>query len=85
MVKNAQIISSNGNHNSVSIGSTVNLKVAGKEVKYTIVGSNEANPAIGKISNESSVGRSLLGAKAGSKVMVATPSGQIEYEIVSID
>lgn len=84
MIKNAQIIARNGNHNIVSIGSTVSVRVGGKEVQYTIVGSNEANPAAGKISNESLVGRSLLGSKIGDKVAIQTPSGSTEYEIVSI-
>src|SRR5437870_112282 len=52
MIKNAQIIARNGNHNMVSIGSTVTVRANGKEAKYTIVGSNQANPAAGKISNE---------------------------------
>jgi transcription elongation factor GreA len=85
MIKNAEIIEQNGNHNIVSIGSTVTLKINGKEVKYTIVGSNEANPAAGKISNESLVGKALLGAKSGTAVVVETPSGKTEYEIVSIN
>lgn len=85
MIKNAEIIAHATNHNMVSIGSTVNAKVAGKTVKYTIVGSNEANPAAGKISNESLVGRSLLGTKVGDKVSVTTPSGMSEYQIVSIE
>jgi len=85
MIKNAEIISHNGNHSQVSIGSTVTLKIGGREVKYTIVGSNEANPAAGKISNESLVGRALLGAKAGTAVVVETPAGKTEYEIVSIE
>jgi transcription elongation factor GreA len=85
MIKNAQIISHNGNHNQVSIGSTVTIRTGGKEAKYTIVGSNEANPAAGKISNESLVGRSLLGAKVGDKVTVSVPVGTAEYEIINID
>ncbi|HYE22406.1 MAG TPA: transcription elongation factor GreA [Verrucomicrobiae bacterium] len=85
MVKNAEIISHSNNHNLVSIGSTVELKVNGKPVKYTIVGSNEANPAAGKISNESLVGKAILGAKVGQAVVVETPAGKTEYEIVSID
>ncbi|MBX4205527.1 MAG: transcription elongation factor GreA [Candidatus Doudnabacteria bacterium] len=84
MIKNAQIISRNGNHSIVSIGSTVQVRINGKDVEYTIVGSNEANPAAGKISNESLVGRSLLGTKIGDHVPVTTPSGVSEYEIVSI-
>ncbi|OGE83289.1 MAG: transcription elongation factor GreA [Candidatus Doudnabacteria bacterium RIFCSPLOWO2_01_FULL_44_21] len=84
MVKNAQIIAHSSNKNIVSIGSTVVLKTNGTEVKYTIVGANEANPAAGKISNESLVGRSLLGAKKGDKVPVTTPAGKNEYQIVDI-
>jgi transcription elongation factor GreA len=85
MIKNAEIIAHNHNHNLVSIGSTVVAKIGGREVKYTIVGSNEANPAAGKISNESLVGRSLLGTKIGDRVPVTTPAGVSEYEIVSIE
>lgn len=85
MIKNAQIISHTANHNQVSIGSTVEVRVGGREAKYTIVGSNEANPAAGRISNESIVGRSLLGSKVGDKVTVQTPAGSSEYEVVSID
>src|SRR4026207_1680504 len=53
MIKNAEIIAHSSNHNIVSIGSTVTALWNDKEVKYTIVGANEANPAAGKISNES--------------------------------
>jgi transcription elongation factor GreA len=84
MLKNAEIIAHNGNSNHVSVGSTVTVKVNGKELAYTIVGSNEANPSAGKISNESLVGKSLLGAKLGQKVQVQTPAGSTDYEVVSI-
>ncbi len=85
MIKNAEIIEHRANNNMVSIGSTVALKTNGKDVKYTIVGSNEANPASGKISNESLVGKSLLGAKVGQKVVVQTTVGKTEYEVVGIE
>jgi transcription elongation factor GreA len=85
MLKNAEIIQQASNKNIVSIGSTVSAKVGGKDVKYTIVGANEANPAQGKISNESLVGRALLGAKKGDKVPVDTPAGKTEYEVVNIE
>lgn len=85
MIKHAQIIAHSTNHNIVSIGSTVSIKAGGREAKYTIVGANEANPAAGKISNESIVGKSLLGAKRGDTVKVETPAGVTAYEIVSID
>ncbi len=85
MIKNAQIIAKNNNNNMVSIGSTVSLRINGNEIKYTIVGANEANPATGKISNESLVGRALLGAKKGDKIPVETPAGKTEYEIIDIE
>jgi len=85
MIKNAQIIAHAANSNLVTIGSTVAVRVNGKDYKYTIVGANEANPAAGKISNESLVGRSLLGAKKGDKIPVQTPAGKQEYEVVNIE
>jgi transcription elongation factor GreA len=84
MLKNAEIIAHNGNNNQVSVGCTVTVKTNGKEFAYTIVGSNEANPSAGKISNESLVGKSLLGAKVGQSVQVETPAGSTMYEIISI-
>jgi transcription elongation factor GreA len=84
MLKNAEIIAHNGNNNQVSVGCTVTVKTNGKEFMYTIVGSNEANPSAGKISNESLVGKSLLGAKVGQSVQVETPAGATTYEIISI-
>ncbi len=85
MVKNAEIISTNSHHNAVSVGATVVIKVGGKERKYTIVGSNEANPSEGKISNESLVGKALLGKRVGDKVTVTTPAGESVYEVVGIE
>ncbi|OGE87709.1 MAG: transcription elongation factor GreA [Candidatus Doudnabacteria bacterium RIFCSPLOWO2_02_FULL_49_13] len=85
ILKNAQIIAASKNKNIVSVGSTVVLKFAGNEVKYTIVGANEANPAAGKISNESLVGKALLGAKKGDRMAVDTPAGKNEYEILNIE
>jgi len=85
MIKRAEIISHSSNHNIVSIGSTVTIKVGDRETTYTIVGANEANPAAGKISNESLVGRGLLGAKKGDKVPITTPAGKSEYEITNIE
>ena len=84
MIKNAEIIKSNGNKGVVSIGSTVKIAANGKEKTYTIVGSNEANPAEGRISNESLVGQKLIGAKPGDKVDVETPGGKIKYEVLEI-
>ncbi len=84
MIKNAEIIKHSANTNSVTVGSTIVVKVNGEEKTYSIVGSNEANPSAGKISNESNVGRAVLGKKVGDKAVVTTPAGDKEYEIVSI-
>ncbi|HZH93882.1 MAG TPA: transcription elongation factor GreA [Tissierellaceae bacterium] len=55
-----------------------------EEMEYTIVGSAEANPYEGKISNESPVGKALLGSKAGDVVDVQVPDGVIKYQIQKI-
>lgn len=85
IIKNAEIITTNSHGSVVTIGSTIVVKASGAEKKYTIVGSNEANPKEGKISNESLVGKALLGRKANEKFKVATPAGEIDYEIVGIE
>ncbi len=70
----------------VSIGSTVKVHdVEFKEdIEYIIVGSAESDPMENKISNESPVGKALLGKKVGAKVEVQVPSGKIEYEVLAI-
>jgi len=85
MIKNAEIITASTQHHHVSIGSTVKVKINSEEKTYTIVGSNEANPLEGRISNESLVGKALLGKKVGDKTTVTTPAGDMEYEIASIN
>lgn len=85
MIKNAEIITASTQHSNVTIGSTIKVKVDGEERTYSIVGSNEANPSEGKISNESTVGKSLLGKKMGDKVVIETPAGEKEYEITGIN
>jgi len=86
-LRNARIIDDeNLNTESVSIGSTVLLKdlESGDEVKYTIVGSVEADPGANKISNESPVGKAILGLPRGSIVEVKVPAGQSRYQIMDI-
>ena len=85
IIKNAEIITTSNHHSNITVGSTAMIKVNGQERKYTIVGSNEANPKEGKISNESLVGKALLGRKPGEKFKVTTPAGEMEYEIVTIE
>jgi transcription elongation factor GreA len=70
----------------VSVGSVVRLRdVDAKEtVEYYIVGSAEANPAEQKLSNESPVGKAIMGRKKGETVEVATPRGSLKYKILDI-
>jgi transcription elongation factor GreA len=68
-----------------TIGSTVTIEDAdGVESTFTIVGSTEANPGAGRISNVSPVGRALLGGRPGDEVGVATPRGEVRYRIVTV-
>ena len=71
----------------VNIGPTVTVRNAknGFETTYQIVGTTEADPRQGKISNESPIGAALIGHKAGEKVDVHTPGGLLELEIVCIN
>lgn len=87
MLRNARIISSDDvDTNMVSIGSTVRVRDVefDEEVEYTIVGSAEADPASNKISNESPVGRALIGKGVGSTVDVSVPAGTLQFEVLSI-
>lgn len=69
----------------VSLGSVVHLRTAeGREYQYTLVGAYEAKPSAGFISNESPVGKALLGHKVSDVVIVSTPGGVKEYTILAI-
>ncbi len=70
----------------IALGSTVTLEIVGKSKKLTYVmsGEYESNPAEGKISIESPVGKALLKKSKGDKVEVQTPAGQVTYKILEI-
>jgi transcription elongation factor GreA len=84
LIKNATIIDEHHSIDHVQIGSTVKVDGPEGSQSFTIVGSTEARPTEGRISNESPVGRSLLGRKKGDKVVVRVPAGDIAYTIVAI-
>src|SRR5437762_6250366 len=84
LVKNAVVIDANHSTTHVQIGSTVTLQSQDGKESFTIVGSAEAAPAQGKISNESPVGRALLGHKKGESGIVSVPAGDYTYQILSI-
>jgi transcription elongation factor GreA len=84
LIKNAVVIDENHSTTHVQIGSTVTVQSQDGKESYTIVGSAEAAPASGRISNESPVGRALLGRKKGEEVVVSVPAGDTKYKITNI-
>lgn len=87
MIRNARIVKDEDvNDETVNIGTTVKLKDvdSGEEFTYTIVGSAEADPLNNKISNQSPIGKSIIGHKVGDVVKVEVPSGITSYEILFI-
>ncbi len=85
LLKNLTIVQNHGDKDKVSMGSQVTAKTGDQVKIYTIVSFNEANPGEGKISNESPLGVAFLGKKKGDRVMVITPKGQVDYEILEIE
>lgn len=75
ILKNAELIKppSKERQNIVGLGARVLVEVDGQKDEFEIVGSLEANPALGKISNESPVGKALLGYRAGEEVIISSP------------
>ncbi len=87
MLKNVQVIESDADNDSITLGSTVvilNLK-SKREFTFKVVGSYQASPAEGKISDESPVGKALMGHKAGETVTANTPQGDMQLEILKIE
>jgi transcription elongation factor GreA len=87
ILSRAQLIDEeNGHGNEVWVGSTVTVRIEGEdeEETWTIVGSAEAKPRDGKISNESPIGAALLGKRVRQKATVQTPSGVMKLTIVKI-
>lgn len=91
MLKNVRVIDEDELSNeNIHIGSKVEVKVTNPStgnstvMNYKIVGSNEADPLSGNISDESLVGKSLLNHGIGDKVMIEAPAGVMEYEVLTI-
>lgn len=86
LLRKSVIIKRAGGVASVRVGTRVRVKKEGKEdLVYSIVGSDEAKPADGFISNESPLGQALIGKKVGDDVNVTTPRGVVRYAILSIE
>ena len=87
ILKNAEVIVEDEvDLDKINIGCQVKILdiEMNQELDYKIVGSTEANSLKGKISNESPVGRALIGAKTGDIVRVETPGGELEYQVLEI-
>jgi transcription elongation factor GreA len=87
MINNAVIIEEGqGGGDTVEVGNTIAVKdQSGRSIKYTIVGSAEADPSQGKISNVSPIGQGLLGKRVGEITEVDVPSGKIRLEVIAIE
>lgn len=87
MIRKATIINEEEMSNDrVRVGLTVLVQdvESGEDMEFTIVGSTEADPFDGKISNESEVGRNLLGKQKGETVEIVVPDGLLTYKVVDI-
>lgn len=88
MIRNAVIIENDdANPDVVALGKTVTFQELpdGEDESYTIVGSAEADPFEGKISNDSPIAKSLIGHSVGEKVVVPTPAGDMNVKIVKVE
>jgi len=86
LLSEAVLIEEDGPTNMVRVGSTVKVQEDGsKPEQYTIVGAAEANPAKGLISNESPLGKALLGRKVGDEVKVNAPAGVLSFKVIKIE
>jgi len=86
ILANAQVIHDNGQNDVVDIGDTVTIQEEGMEPEvYTIVGAVEASPLDGRISNESPLGKAIMGHKAGDVVTVKAPNGEYTVTILKVE
>ena len=87
LIENAEIIDeTNMDVRSISLGSVVKLydEDFEEEITYSIVGSNQADPLEKKISDQSPIGRALMGKKAGDTVTVTAPAGELHFKVLEV-
>ena len=86
LLENAEIVEKAARSGAIGIGSKVTVLDVefDEEVEYQIVGSQEANPAIGRISDESPVGLGLMGHRAGETITVEAPAGELQFKILKV-
>ena len=86
LLENAEIVEKTARSGAIGIGSKVTVLDVefDEEVEYQIVGSQEANPSIGRISDESPVGQGLMGHRTGETITVEAPAGQLQFKILKV-
>ena len=87
ILENAEVIETRETTNLIALGSKVKVEYIddGSFEEYMVVGSQEANPAQGRISDESPFGRGLMGRSVGEVVSIMAPSGELQFKIASIE
>jgi len=86
ILANAQELDITAAHSIAALGAVVTIAEDGSDPEtYTIVGRTEADPAHGRISNESPLGKALLGRRVGDRVEVTTPGGKLQVKIVDVN
>jgi transcription elongation factor GreA len=87
LLSNATIINDDGpQSDTVHVGSRITVQESGEDPEvFVLVGAKEADPRAGRISNESPIGRALLGKRVGETVKIETPSGATRFKILQIE
>lgn len=87
LLRDAILIENDGHSGSIDLGSVVTVQEEGEDATetYIIVGAAEADPTAGKISNESPLGRALMGRKVGDMVAIKAPAGTIRFKVHSVE
>jgi transcription elongation factor GreA len=84
ILEHAVVLTNTGKSGAINVGSHIVVEHKGAKREFDIVGAAEADPANGRISNESPLGAAFLGHKKGDKVIAHTPKGAMEYTIVEV-
>ena len=84
LLRHVEIIEGGSDEGRVRLGSTVVVEHDGLESTYAVVGTNESDPAAGRVSAGSPIGAALLGKAEGDELEVVTPSGHLRYRIIAV-
>lgn len=84
MLKDAVVVEQQSGGDEITLGTHFVVEVNGDEKPFEMVGSQEADPLSGKISNESPIGQALMGTKVGETVAVTLPAGEVQYTVKKI-